>query len=66
MPREVTRFAGSSAALIRAATGLLSARYIPVNVCMQSAANPAPPQGTRGAHRRGFVLVMNCGEHDLG
>ena len=34
MPREVTRFAGSSAELIRAATGRLSARYIPVNVCM--------------------------------
>ncbi len=27
MPREVTRFAGSSAALIRDATGLLSAKY---------------------------------------
>ena len=34
MPREVTRFAGSSAALIRDATGLLSSKYIPVNVCM--------------------------------
>ena len=34
MPCEVSRFACSSAALIRAATGLLSARYVPVNVCM--------------------------------
>ena len=34
MPREVTRFAGSSASLIRAVTGRLSARGVPVNVWM--------------------------------
>ena len=32
MPREVTRFVGSSTSLIRAVTGRLSARYVPVNV----------------------------------
>ena len=34
MPPEMTRFAASSASLIRAVTGRLSARYVPVNVCM--------------------------------
>src|SRR5271169_5365588 len=34
MPPEETWSAGSSAALIRAVTGRLSARYVPVNVCM--------------------------------
>jgi hypothetical protein len=55
-PREVSRFAGSSAALVRAATGLLSAGYMPVNVWMprsraawastwsSSPAGPAPRQ----------------------
>ena len=26
---------------------------------------PAPPRGTRGAHRHGLVLVTSCGEHHL-
>ena len=70
MPREVTRFAGSSASLIRAATGRLSARYVPVNVCMPRSlaawasmrrssagqAGVAPARRDRDGDVRGAVL----------
>ncbi len=70
MPPEVTRFAGLSAALIKAVTGLLSARYVPVNIWMprslaarasrrsSSPARPASrqPGGDRDGDVRGAVL----------
>ena len=80
MPREMTRFAGMSASLIRAATGLLSARYVPVNVWMprslaawasmrsSSLARPgvAPGRGNRDGDVRGAVLFgwLVAGDRD--
>src|ERR1039457_2109519 len=80
MPCEVTWFAGSSALLIRAVTGRLSARYVPVNVCMSrslaawasmrrsSVARPAvaPARGDRDGDVRGAVLFgrLVAGDRD--
>ena len=80
MPPEVTRFAGSSAALIKAVTGRLSARYVPVNIWMprslaawasrrsSSPARPASrqPGGDRDGDVRGAVLAdgLVAGDRD--